>query len=164
MTKKQSAWQSPWVIGWIGLLVVFVLANMVMIYLAIDRNPGLVVDDYYDRGQNYEKNMLKRQAKDPGWKMKIVAPEYVDVGKAASFGFTLKDKQGNPVTPDAVTFYAYRPADRNQDFSVSMAQSAPGHYQADITFPLLGVWDILVSVRQGEDEYNVPHRLSAGVK
>ena len=42
--------------------VAFFVANGVFIYLALNNNPGLVVDDYYERGQDYEKNMLKRMA------------------------------------------------------------------------------------------------------
>ena len=88
MSEKQKALRSPWVIAWIGMFVIFVVANIIMIYLAADR-PGLVVDDYYERGQDYEENMLKRLAKDPGWKMKIDAPEFVDVGKPATFNFSV---------------------------------------------------------------------------
>ena len=164
MTEKQSPWRNPWIQGWIGLLVVFVAANIVMIYLAIDRSPGLVVDDYYERGQEYEKNMLKRQARNPGWKMKLMAPEYVDIAKPTGFAIKITDKEGNPVMPDSVTFYVYRPADVKMDFSVPMSAKAPGVYEADISFPILGVWDILVSAKLGEDEYNLPHRISAGVK
>jgi nitrogen fixation protein FixH len=164
MTEKQSAWRSPWVLGWIGLLVVIVTANGIMIYLAQGSNPGLVVPNYYQRGQDYEKNLAKRLARDPGWKMVVEAPKFVDVGKPALWGFQVTDKEGVPVQPDAVTFYAYRPADHKQDFNLPMQAVAPGRYQAEISFPLLGVWDILVSVRQGEDEFNQPHRISAGVK
>jgi len=162
--NKQSAFRSPWVIGWITMFVIFVMANGVMLYLALDKSPGLVVDDYYDRGQDYEKNMLKRQAQDPGWKLKIVAPEYVDVAVPSVFGLRIKDSDGNSFSPDSVIFYAYRPADAKQDFSVPMVQSESGLYEAEISFPLLGVWDILVSVQQGDIEINTPHRLSAGVK
>ncbi len=89
MTDKQSPWRNPWVQGWIGLLVVFIAANIVMIYLAVSHSPGLVVDDYYERGQDYEKNMLKRQAKNPGWQMKVIAPERVDVAMPAVTGCAL---------------------------------------------------------------------------
>ncbi|MEJ1298281.1 MAG: FixH family protein [Candidatus Sedimenticola sp. (ex Thyasira tokunagai)] len=164
MSEKQSPWRSPWIIGWMSMLVIFVAANIVMIYLAIDDSPGLVVDDYYERGQDYEENMLKRQARDPGWKMKVIAPEFVDIGKPALFSYKVTDKEGNPATPDSVTFYVYRPADKDLDFSVPMKQVEVGFYQAEVTFPLLGVWDILVSNKVGEDEYNQPHRISAGVK
>ncbi|MCW8890737.1 MAG: FixH family protein [Sedimenticola sp.] len=164
MTEKQSPWRSPWILGWMGLLVVFLLANFVMIYLAVDRSPGLVVDDYYERGQDYEKNRLKRQARNPGWKMKLKAPEFVDVAVPAHYSIKITDKAGHPVSPDSVTFYAYRPADAKLDFSVPMQVVDSGVFEAEVTFPNLGVWDILISAKLGEDEYNLPHRLSAGVK
>ena len=44
-----------------------------------------------------------------------------------------------------------------------MQRVGPGEYEAEVSFPLKGVWDILVSVRRGDQEYNAPHRLSAGV-
>jgi len=162
--KKQSALRSPWVIGWITMFVIFVMANVVMIYLALNNSHSLVVDDYYDRGQDYEKNMLKRQARNPGWQLKVVAPEFVDVAKPTVFGLQAQDKGGLNLTPDSVTFYAYRPADSQQDFSVPMTLNEEGVYQAEVSFPLLGVWDILISVKQGDMEINTPHRLSAGVK
>lgn len=163
MTEKQSPWRNPWVQGWIGLLVVFLIANMVMIYLAVTHNPGLVVDDYYERGQDYEQNMLKRQARNPGWQMQIVAPERVDVATPARYGVRITGKDGYPVSPDAVTFHAYRPANAKLDFSVTMQASDSGVYEADISFPSLGVWDILISAKHGDDEYHLSHRVSAGV-
>jgi len=164
MTDKQSAWRNPWVLGWITLLLVFISANVIMIYLAQGTSPGLVVPNYYERGQDYEKNLAKRLARDPGWTMVVEAPKVVDVGKPALWGFQVTQKDGVPVQPDAVTFHAYRPADHKADFSLPMQAVAPGRFQAEISFPLLGVWDILVSVRQGEEEFNQPHRISAGVK
>ena len=161
--KSTSAWRSPWVIAWIGILVAFVLVSGFRIYLAVATDPGLVVEDYYERGQDYEDNLLKRLARDSGWNMQIEAPKTVDVAKPAVFGFRIKDNEGNPVNPDAVVFYVYRPADAELDFSLPMRQMAPGYYQAEVSFPLLGVWDILVSAKSGDDEVNHPYRVSAGV-
>ncbi|MEW8013961.1 MAG: FixH family protein [Candidatus Sedimenticola endophacoides] len=164
MSEKQKALRSPWVLAWIGMFVIFVGANFVMIYLAESRSPGLVVEDYYDRGQDYEANMLKRQAKALAWDMQLIAPPYVDVAKATTYGVRISDRAGAPFAPDSVVFYAYRPADAEQDFSVPMKQIELGLYQAPVSFPLLGVWDILISARSGEGEINLPHRISAGVK
>ena len=137
--QKQSAWRSPWVIAWFGLLFVFVIANGIMIYLAAEKSPGLVVKDFYERGQDYEQNMLKRLARDPGWNMKILAPAYIDVGIPVLFRFSVTDKTGDPITPDAVTLHAYRPSDADEDFSLPMKRVAPGKYQVEASFPLLGV-------------------------
>ena len=49
-------------------------------------------------------------------------------------------------------------------FNPQLELVEPGLYQAEATFPLKGVWDILVSVKNGEDEFNTHHRISAGVK
>lgn len=163
MKEKQSAWRSPWVIAWIGLLVTFVMVSGYRIYLAIQTNPGLVDENYYERGQDFEKNRLKKMARDPGWIMKLEVPEVVDIGKPVHYRFRVTDKSGTPVTPDAVTFYVYRPSDAKQDFSLPMREVGIGTYTAEVTFPLLGLWDILVSVKNGEDEYNHPHWVSAGV-
>jgi len=163
MTERKTAWRNPWVIGWIGLVLVVLGANALMVYLSIGANPGLVVDDYYDRGQDYEDNMLKRLARDPGWTMTVHPPAFVGVQEPARFRFTVSDRDGRPASPDQVTFYAYRPSDQRHDFSRPMIALEPGLYEVEVSFPLKGVWDILVSVRQGEEEYNSSHRLSAGV-
>jgi nitrogen fixation protein FixH len=163
MTDKNSAWRSPWVIGWVVMLVIFFGMNAFMIYLAQSNNPGLVAEDFYDRGQDYEKNMLKRQMRHPGWQMKVDLPKKIDVDEVVLSHFTITDKEGAPVDPNQVIFYAYRPSDAKQDFNVPMRKVGPGRYEAEVKFPLMGAWDILVSAKQGEDEYNTPKRIGVGI-
>jgi nitrogen fixation protein FixH len=160
MSEKQSALRSPWIIGWLIMLVIFVMANIVMIWLATDR-PGLVVDDYYERGQDYEQNMLKKKARHPGWKLRILAPRRIVVNQPAAFSFTVKDKEGNPVEVPEAMFRAYRPADAKADFEVPMVADGPGKWKADVTFPLLGAWDVLVTVEHNGDEYHDDYRVNA---
>ena len=163
-SKKQSAWRSPWVLAWVGMLVVFISVNAFMIYMAETGSPGLVVDNYYERGEDYENNLLERLAKDHNWKMNIEAPDFVGVDTPARFGFTITTKEGQPGSPDSVVFYAYRPSGKVHDFSVPMQQETAGRYQADISFPLKGIWDIVVAAKFGEEEYQASYRLSAGVR
>lgn len=155
----QSAWRSPWMWGWFGILASVITANCIMIYFAVDGNPGLVVEDYYDRGQHYEKNMVARMAKDPGWLMQISEPKNLRQGKPTVIQFSLATKEGGAVNPDSVTFYAYRPSDAKADFSLPMQAVGNGLYQAEATFALKGVWDVLVSVQKEGEEYNEALRL-----
>ncbi len=164
MSNKNSAWNSPWVWTIIGMLSIFVLANIYTIYRAGDSSPRLVNEEYYKRGEDYEENLLKRMARDPGWKMKITAPDFIDVDTPATFHFSVVSKDGAPVEPDSVAFFAYRPSDGSYDFSLPMEQEAPGRYKVEASFPLKGVWDILVAAKQGEDEYHASYDFSAGVK
>lgn len=153
------AWKSPWVIGWVVGVLIVLSVNLVMVYLAITTSPGLVVKDYYDRGQDYEKTLLSRMARDPGWQMSLDLPARLEQGRATAVGLTLKDRDGVPVRAERVTLHAYRPADARQDFAVPLGDVGSGLYWGEVHFPLKGVWDILVSVRQGQDEYHQGQRI-----
>ena len=163
MSDKNSAWRSPWVIAWVTMVVIFFTMNMVMIYMAAENDSGLVVDDFYDRGQDYEKNMLKRLARDPGWVMRIQLPRKIEINEPVTCRFSVKDKTGQPVSPESVTLYAYRPSDKNADFSMPMKEVEPGLYEAEVCFALMGAWDTLVSAKRGEDEFNTPKRIGVGI-
>ena len=158
-TTTVSAWRSPWVIGWVGLVVVVLGVNLTMVYLAISTNPGLVNDDYYERGQDYEKTLATRLARDPGWTMRPDFPREILVNDPTTVRVFLVDKAGQPVTPDSVTFYAYRPSDKSKDFSTVMVEEGKGRYAATVSFPLYGFWDGLVAVTSGDEEYTSGDRI-----
>ena len=154
------AWRSPWVIGWVLLVAVVLGVNLVMVYLAVTTSPGLVVDDYYDRGQNYERTLVSRLAGGPGWTMRADVPKGLKAGESSIVRFFVVDKAGQPVTPDQVTFYAYRPSDSDKDFSRPMESEGQGGYAVTLEFPLMGVWDTMIAARSGDDEYSLGQRIS----
>ncbi len=45
------------------------------------------------------------------------------------------------------------PSDKTQDFSAPMLEEGQGRYSVQVAFPRFGVWDGLIAVRQGEDEF-----------
>ena len=157
--KTISAWRSPWVIAWISLIVAVLGVNLTMVYFAISTNPGLVVEDYYERGQHYERTMVSKMALDPGWEMRADIPQDINVGEPAVIRFFLVDKAGQPLVPDGVELFGYRPSDVERDFNIPMTEQSRGRYIAEVTFPLIGVWDILIAVKSGEDEYNLGERI-----
>jgi nitrogen fixation protein FixH len=156
------AWRSPWVIGWLVLVGSVLAINGAMVYLAIKTNPGLVVDDYYDRGQHYEQTLVSNLAKDPGWTMRAELPTDIKAGETRVVRFNLVDKAGQPVAVDGVTFYAYRPSDVTRDFSLPMTLEGPGRYVVQASFSVFGVWDTVFAARQGGDEYTHGQRLMVG--
>ncbi len=158
-SKPTSALRSPWVWAWLGLLVTVLAVNLLFVYLAIATNPGLVTTNYYERGQDYEQTMVSRLARDPGWLMRADVPQSLTAGVEESIRLVLVDRAGQPVDVDAATFYAYRPSDLTRDFSVPMTREAAGRYVVETSFPLIGVWDILMAVTTGEDEYSVGERV-----
>jgi nitrogen fixation protein FixH len=158
--KSGSAWRSPWVIGWLALLGVVLAVNAVMIFLAFATNPGLVRADYYEGGREVERTIASRLEEGPGWTMTIDTPEGVQEDRATVVRFFVVDKAGQPATPEAVTYYAYRPSDVSLDFALPMVEEAPGRYAVEVRFPLSGIWDTLVAARDGDGEYSLSQRVS----
>ncbi len=157
--KPSPAWKSPWVIAWISLIFVVVGVNGVMVYFAATTNPGLVVEDFYERGQNYERTLLSKRASNPGWIATTDIPGDVSAGAVTPIRFFLTDKAGQPVTPEQVVLFAYRPSDADRDFRVAMQEEGPGRYVAQVAFPLVGVWDTLIEASAGDFAYPVGQRI-----
>ena len=159
-SRGQSPWRSPWVMAWITVILVVLFVNVTMVYLAVGTNPGLVAEDYYERGQNYENTIIARQAKFSKLVTRVELPPQARVHEPASLRFVATDKSGAPLKGSTVTLFAYRPSDAGADFSVPMVTDEAGGYRAEIAFPLKGAWDLIISLRQGQDEFNVARRVT----
>ena len=154
--------RNPWVIGWFGLVAVFLGVNAVFIVFAVTSNPGLVVADYYEQGRQYEKNAIKllATANQLQWESKLEVPTTITINRSDMYRFSATDSRGLPVTDADVQVVAYRPSDANADFTTTLQPIAPGLYQAALSFPLPGVWDLNVKVQHGEDRLELVQRLS----
>jgi hypothetical protein len=84
----------------------------------------------------------------------------VTAGEETVIRFFLVDKAGLPVVPERVQFFAYRPSDATRDFEAEMIQEDKGRYMARVRFPLLGIWDTLIAVTSGEEEYSLGQRIN----
>jgi len=158
--KPTSAWRSPWVIAWISLVVIVLGVNATMVVLAITTNPGLVRDDYYEGGRDVERTIMTRLKAEHDLTMSIDTPADVQAEVPTTVRFVVVDAAGQPVSPDKVTYYAYRPSDAHLDFSTPMEQEAPGRYAARVTFSAAGAWDSLVEIDDGDGAISVAQRIS----
>jgi nitrogen fixation protein FixH len=143
-----------------GMLVVFLGANAVMIYLAVDTNPGLVTSDYYERGRAYERGVSAREAQAGRYQLHLDVPAELRPGEPVTLRVVVVDQAGVPLEADTATLYVYRPSDAEADFSVPMRREGSGRYVAELVFPLKGIWDVIASVQDGEQEHNLPRRVS----
>ena len=158
-SNKQSWYKSPWVVGWLLLVLVVLAVNSFMIFQSVNDYPGLVVDDFYERGQDYEENILKKLENNQKWTADFKLQE-IHLNKATSIVITLIDKAGNLATVEKATLYAYRPSDAKQDFSVVMDLSEDKkHFVAEATFNRKGNWDLLASAVIDGIEVNYPQRI-----
>jgi nitrogen fixation protein FixH len=142
---------------------VFLLVNLIFIIFAYVTNPGLVTEDYYDKGQAYEQNILKIRAAQAAlrWETKLATPEAIVVNRPDTYRFSAVDHRGIPVMDAEVTMVAYRPSDADADIHLPLRQVAPGQYQAELGLPLPGIWDINITVIDGDKRYETGRRVMA---
>lgn len=158
-SKKQAWYKSPWVVGWLLLVLIVLSVNAYMIYQSVDEYPGLVVDDYYERGQDYEERIVDKLAQNEKWQTEFILQELFH-NKATSITIIIRDKAGKPAPVEKLTLFAYRPADARQDFSVPMILSEDKtRYQAELTFNRKGYWDLLASAIIEGVEVNYAKRI-----
>lgn len=158
-SKKQSWYKSPWVIGWLLLVLTVLAVNGYMIFQSMNDFPGLVVDDFYERGQDYEENILTKLENNRKWSTEFQLPG-IQVKKPADIAFTISDSAGNPAAVEKITLFAYRPANAKQDFSSPMSLSEDKKfYRATLTFASKGKWDLLASVVIDGTEVNYAKRI-----
>lgn len=160
--NKQVWYKSPWVIGWLLLVVLVLSVNAFMIIKAVDNNPGLVVDDFYERGQHYEENISKKLKNNLKWKTEYLIDEIL-VGKETLILFRITDQLEQFKKAEKITLFAYRPADAKKDFSKPMTlistEDGMQYYAASMTFNVKGTWDLLAGATVEGKEVNYAKRI-----
>ena len=145
-SSKHLWYKSPLLIGWLLLVLTAMAGTIYMVIQANSGFPGLVVDDFYERGQDYEENILQKLKNNEQWTTEFQFGEIYH-NKLISIAFTINDKQGKPALVEKITLFAYRPSNAKKDFSVPMTLSDDKKtYQANMTFASKGKWDLLASV------------------
>lgn len=150
------AWKNPFVISWFVILTIVVSVNFFMVSLAIVTNPGLVIDDFYEKGKNMDKVLAERKRMEQlGWQLKVDMP-VLSEGKADTIKLTVVDKENRPLNVDTAILYYYRPSDRKLDGEQALETTGNvGQYQAELVLNTKGKWDIIMEVTQGDLMFNM---------
>lgn len=150
------AWKNPLVVFWFGILLTVVLVNSFMIGMAITTNPGLVIDDFYERGKNHAAIMAQRREMEKmGWQLNVDLP-IMSEAKPEKLTLNILDRDGHSFDVDSAILYYYRPSDRNLDGQVALQNAGSvGLYTAEFSLPLKGKWDFILEVEKGEKRFSV---------
>ncbi len=73
--------------------------------------------------------------------------------------FRLSDRQGRPLERARVTVELSRPATSRGEVRAEARETAPGRYEAELTFPSAGPWDVRFDVLVGADRVRLERRL-----
>ncbi len=158
-SNHQSWYKSPMLLAWLFLVLAAMAGTIYMVIQANSGFPGLVVDDFYERGQDYEENIHKKFENNEKWATEFQLDE-IYLNKPTIISITVSDKSGVAANPEKVTLYVYRPSNSKIDFNVPMTLSADtllnGNpvYQATVIFEAKGKWDLLASINIDGVEVN----------
>ena len=160
--SNRNALRNPWFLSILGIIAVFLVVNVVFVVFAVTSNPGLVADDYYEQGREYEKNIVTQLAarNNLHWETKLEIPKQITLNTPDTYRFSAVDSRGVSIMDADVKVIAYRPSDASADFVKPVEQIAPGLYQTQLEFPLPGIWDINLKVTHGKDIYHQSRRIS----
>lgn len=161
VVKRESALQSPWVWMLIGIMGVTLLVNGTLITIAFRSPPGLVVENYYEKGKNYLYNQAQTQKDEArlGWNLELDLPKAHQRNNNESYLVRAVDRDGWAIEGAQAEFAAFRPAEYGKDFTLAMRDVGAGYYAADVNFSLPGNWDLIVTVQQGEDKLDIAKRI-----
>ena len=150
--------KNPWFLGVLALIGTALAGTVWMAMIANSTSPGLVSEDYYEKGKNYFHES-PQEAKAPLWRLNLLVPAQTKVGQSQTYRLYAVDELGKPVTGGTATLYAYRPSDATADFSVKMTLSDAGTFTASIDFPLPGTWDLIAHIDASGQRFDVTQRL-----
>ncbi len=150
------AWKNPFVIIWFSILIIVVCVNFFMVSMAIVTNPGLVIDDFYEKGKNMDKVLAAQKRMDEmGWQLEVDLPDLKE-GRSAKVTLMVSDKEGEPLNIDTAVLYYYRPSDRKLDGQKALAPTDTlGQFETEFVLNTKGKWDLIMEVTQGELVYNI---------
>lgn len=159
--KQESAFKNPWVWLLIGIMGTALLVNSFLIAMAFLNPPGLVVDDYYERGKNYLYHQAK--VKDDiarlGWELQLDLPKAPKVNGSDPYILRALNRDGKAIEGAAVEFAAFRPVESGMDFAMPMRDIGAGFYSLKTGFSRPGNWDLIVTVQLGEDKLDIAQRI-----
>jgi len=160
-SNTQHWYKSPLLLGWLFLVLLAMAGTIYMVIQANSGFPGLVVEDFYERGQDYEENIKTKLENNNKWLTNFKIGE-VTQNKPVSIYFSITDKSGKFAMVEQITLYAYRPSDSNKDFSTAMTLAADKKsYTATMTFADKGKWDLVASAVIDGVEVNYGTKLFA---
>lgn len=143
----------------IAFIVVYVSLDSIFIYLSRNSYNGIVTDNAYEKGTNYNDVIKRNEAqKELGWIGELV---YEIVNETAiELKFTLLDKEHRPISKARVEAFIMRPVTDRFDKKVIFKETSTGTYIKKVEMPLKGQWEIKLKAYVDDKEYFLNKRIN----
>jgi len=145
----------PWY--FVAFFVGLALISSVFVYLAVTTHTGVVTQQAYEKGLNYNATIAaSEKGQALGWQG---AAKFTPVSSATAGMVSLTVATENEALVGAtVTASVSRPTQDGYDFTLTLQEQEKGTYRADVIFPLAGQWDMRFFVKRGVSEHQLSER------
>ncbi len=129
--------------------------NAIFITQALRTHAGVVESRTYERGLEYNTRLDSAKAQEAlGWQETLTH-------KNEKLVWSIKDKNGIPVTGAEITARIVRPVQKGYDYDVTFKETAPGLYETALTPPLPGLWEVKAKASWRSHTYHSHLEISA---
>ena len=118
--------------------------------------PGVISHDFQKKEALYNDYLQRVEAqRQRGWQVRKgwVSDPLADVPTV--FRVAVQTREGQPLTGAEVAGEFLRPSDSKQDVPFKLIETGPGLYEATVTLPLAGRWNLVLRIRKAEEIHEV---------
>ncbi len=160
--RRQRGWWYPYI--YVGVFGVVLAVNLVFMYSAVHTFTGLETEHAYEEGLEYNHMLAMAKAQQKlGWAVEAqVDPRggLVDgVDPEADVTVSFHDKDGKPITGLSVEADFIRPTSAGHDKTLALTERGDGRYAVLASLPFPGQWELHVTARRGDLEYQYDKRI-----
>jgi len=142
----------PWY--FVAFFVVFLSFDGVFLYLATSSHRGVVEENTYQRGLNYNDTVAAAEAQTAlGWQSTL------SLADNNSIELQLKDAENRPLMGAIVTTRFFRPTQAGGDFTVRLLEAKNGLYRSARINAVPGQWELRVFVQWKHQHYQINQRI-----
>lgn len=112
------------------------------VYVGIQSFDGVVTDNPYEKGLRWDEE--KKQEEDTGWSVDIRGGGFTTGENILQV--SVRDRAGGPLPDAVVVATVSRPSTSEYDRDYPAVKLGNGLFQAPVSLPLYGYWDIKIHV------------------
>ncbi|MDG4549251.1 MAG: FixH family protein [Candidatus Contendobacter sp.] len=125
--------------------------------------PGVVARDFHQKEALYNQYLqrMERQ-RQRGWQVRKGWLAEPVASKPTLFRVAARTRADEPLTGATVTGRFLRPSGSALDVAFTLTEQAPGVYEAALTLPAAGSWDLVLQIRQGDELHEISASTTVG--
>ncbi|MDG4554808.1 MAG: FixH family protein [Candidatus Competibacter sp.] len=118
--------------------------------------PGVIARDFHKKEALYNQYLqqVERQ-RQRGWQVHKGWLNEPIAGQPALFRATVQTRDGEPLASATLVGQFLRPSTSTLDVDFTLAETAPGVYEAPVSLPVAGHWNLVLQIRKGEELHEI---------